>query len=76
MSYLQYMKIVRWAEIRDALVRVDAYGVNREMYKSCTSGDMVGRSWRPMSGDVGPSRHKSGKVGSERAVFLVKVFCA
>ena len=63
MSLLQYMKIVRWAVIRDALVRVGAYEVNREMYKRCTSGDMVGRSWRQMSGNVGPSRHKSGKVG-------------
>ncbi len=33
------------------------------MYKSCTSRDVVERSWRQMSGHVGSGRHKSGKVG-------------
>ena len=53
----------------DWLVRVGAYEVKREMYKSCTCGDMMGRSWRKMSGHVGSSRHKSGQVG--RNFFFV-----
>ena len=63
MSLLQYMKFVRWPVMKDSPVRVGAYEVKRKMYKSCASGEMVGHSRRQMSGDVGPSRHKSGKVG-------------
>ena len=32
---------------------VGAYEVERKIYKSCMSGDLVGRSWRQMSGHVG-----------------------
>ena len=42
MSELQFMRFARRAVLRDSLVRVGAYEINREMYKSCMSGDMVG----------------------------------
>ena len=43
MSLIQYMRFVRWAVMRDSLVRVGAYEAQREMRNSCTSGEMVGR---------------------------------
>ena len=45
MSELQFMRFTRWAVIRESLVRVGAYEVNREMYKSCMSGDLLERSF-------------------------------
>lgn len=48
--------------MRDSLARVGAYEVNREMYKSCTSGEMAGHSWRQMSGQVGLSRVRAGSI--------------
>ncbi len=36
-----------------SLADVSAYEVKREMYKSCTSGEMVGHDGREMSGEVG-----------------------
>jgi len=58
MSELQFMRFARWAVIRESLVRVGAYEVNREMYKSCISGDLLELSGRQMSGQVGSSRVK------------------
>lgn len=56
MSELQFMRFARWAVIKDWLVSVGAYEVSREMYKSCISGDLLERSGRQMSGQVGSSR--------------------
>ena len=36
-----------------SLADVSAYEVKREMYKSCTSGEMEGHDGREMSGQVG-----------------------
>ena len=58
MSELQFMRFARWAVLRESLVRVGAYEINREMYKSCISGDLLERSGRQMSGQVGSSRVK------------------
>ena len=67
LSELEFMRFARWAVIRDWLVRVGAYEVNREMYKSCMSGDMVGcvlagkwRKWRERR----KSRAKAGEFFS------------
>ena len=72
MSELQFMRFTRWAVIRESLVRVGAYEVNREMYKSCMSGEMVGcvlagkwRKWRERR----KSRVKAGEFSF--AVFVV-----
>ena len=65
MSENRFMKIVRWRVIRVSLVRVGAYDIKLEMYKSCMSGDMAGgvlagiwrkkRKWRK-------SRVKAGEI--------------
>ena len=52
-SELQFTRFALWDVLRDSLVRVGAYEVNREMYKSCISGDLLERSGRQMSGQVG-----------------------
>ena len=49
--------------MRDWLAGVGAYEVKREMYKSCTSGDLVGRE---LASNVGSCRVVSGKVGISR----------
>lgn len=44
----------------DSLADMSAYEVKREMYRICTSGEMVGHDWRKMSVQVGISRVESG----------------
>ena len=75
MSELQFMRFTRWAVIRESLVRVGAYEVNREMYRSCMSGDLLGcvlagkwRIWRERR-ERRKSRVKAGEFFF--AVFVV-----
>ena len=76
MSELQYMRSVRWAVMRDSLVRLGAYEVNRVLYKSCTSSDLVGHVLAENMAGIAGMAEKSGKSGRKRAKAGEKFFLA